>query len=254
MKNKMKNICKTLKNKIVLPITAGTLILGGVGLSTQAQAMDFPEKGKVAVSAGHTITDSRKGEGVWFEDYEMDLDFKSKETAVKVAYGLTDSIAPYIKFGKKDLTMKTTEEDVGDSIDFDNGLVYGLGITARVKDMPFGMELRGKIGYESSENKKNLEDEEGAYKITVSQDKIPASITAYKDLGKFSVETGIAYEHLDGKINIKDYSFDEDIDYKGEDNLGVLLNVGFRPKDNIELNAGYNSIGKTVLFGATIKF
>jgi hypothetical protein len=212
-----------------------------------ANADEFPEKGKFAVTGDTKFTTNRK----LSDSYGYKIKMSSSEYTGNVAYGLTDWLAPYAKVGA--MNVKTKVED--EKIDFGTGVLWGVGGMARAKGLPGDLEARLKAGYESVSG---LKGDAVFYGVPLSFDlsmhKVPIEGTLYKDFGKIALEGGVAYENLRGKVNGSAAGYEESTKIKGKDNFGGVAKLTVKPTKNVSANAYYNSIGNTFGGQVTIKF
>lgn len=236
-----------IHSKIIGLLAAAGLMYGAaVANMPAANAVEFPEKGKIAVGADAKFTTGRK----LTESNGYNLKMSSSEYAGEVAYGVTDWFAPYAKVGAMNVNLKSE----GEKIDFGTGLLWGVGGMARVRELPGGLEARLKAGYESVSGLDSTINSVVPVSIDLSMHKVPIEGTLYKDFGKIAIEGGIAYEYLAGKAKVSTMGFEENTELKGKNNFGGVAKLTAKVTKNTSVSAYYNSIGNTFGGQATIKF
>lgn len=236
-----------IHSKIIGLLAAAGLMYGTVVANIPAaNAVEFPEKGKIAVGADAKFTTSRKVADSSGESAKMSI----HEYAGEAAYGLTDWFAPYVKVGAGNVNVNAA----GEKMDFGTGLLWGAGGMARVKGLPGNLEARLKSGYESISGLDSTINPGVPVSLDLSIHKVPVEGTLYKDFGKISVEGGVAYEYLSGKLKGSAMGIEQSTTIKGKDNFGGVAKLTAKVTKNTSISAYYNSIGNTFGGQATIKF
>lgn len=236
-----------IHNKIIGLLAAAGLMYGtAVANMPSANAVEFPEKGKIAVGADARFTTNRKVADDSGEAAKMSVN----EYAGEAAYGLTEWFAPYVKVGAGNVNVNAA----GEKMDFGTGLLWGAGGMARVKGLPGNLEARLKAGYESISGLNSTINSDVPVSLDLSIHKVPAEGTLYKNFGKIAVEGGIAYEYLGGELNASAMGSEGNTGIKGKNNLGGVARLTAKATKNTSLIAYYNSIGNTFGGQVTIKF
>jgi len=192
---------------------------------------------------------------------------ESNQVGLKVAYGVVESVSIYAKFGAADWSITNS---VPETIDYENSLYYGAGLTYAYKsetniivggDIQYIMQP--EVGVDSltyagraATNINGLEADFSelqisvlcGYDITVSED---MHLVPYAGLGydKFSYEWAAGSFNAASAINIASGSLD------GDNAVGLIAGTSVNVGSNLNINLEGRFVSETAFsFGFNYRF